>query len=99
MPAPRFSPQTVTLLQELLRFPARWRYGYELMKETELASGTLYPVLARLDELGWLESEWSAPTHTGRPPRRKYRLTSDGRAGAREMVERAAIMHRAGRRA
>lgn len=95
MSAPRFSPQTVTLLQELLRFPARMRYGYELMNETDLASGTLYPILARLETLGWLESEWEPPAQPGRPARRKYRLTGDGRAGAREMVGRAAVMQRA----
>ena len=95
MPAPRFSPQTVALLQELLRSPLRWRYGYELMKDTGLASGTLYPILARLDELGWLESEWEEAAQPGRPPRRRYRFTSDGRAGAREMTARAAMMERA----
>ncbi len=92
---PRFSPQTVTLLQELLRFPARMRYGYELMNETGLASGTLYPILARLEALGWLESGWEPPVHPGRPPRRKYRLTGDGRAGAREMIGRAVLLERA----
>ena len=97
MPAatPRFSPQTVALLQEMLRSSQRWRYGYELMKDTGLASGTLYPILARLDELGWLESEWEAAAQPGRPPRRRYRFTSDGRAGAREMTARSAPMQRA----
>jgi PadR family transcriptional regulator PadR len=82
------------LLRELLRSPQRWRYGYDLMKETELASGTLYPILARLDEFGWLESEWEEPAQPGRPPRRRYRFTSDGRAQAREMVLRAAELQR-----
>ena len=94
MPAPRFSPQTATLLRELLRSPARMRYGYELMSETDLASGTLYPILARLDALGWLDSEWEPPAQPGRPPRRKFRLNSDGREGAREMIGRAALMQR-----
>jgi DNA-binding PadR family transcriptional regulator len=87
--SPRLSPQTVGILEELLRQPASWRYGYELLKATGLAAGTLYPMLARLSEFGWLAAEWSAPTEPGRPPRHHYRLTPEGRVGARDMIARA----------
>ena len=50
------------------------------MKETGLASGTLYPILARLVDRGWLDKDWEMSEDMSRPPRRIYRLTSFGRA-------------------
>lgn len=88
--SPRLSAQTVVVLEELLRAPAQWRYGYDLMKATGLSAGTLYPILARLHEYGWLVAEWDTAGEAGRPPRHHYRLTQTGRAGAKEMIARAA---------
>lgn len=88
--APRLSAQTVVVLEELLRAPAQQRYGYDLMKATALSAGTLYPILARLHDYGWLVAEWDAAGEAGRPPRHHYRLTPGGRAGAKDMIARAA---------
>lgn len=87
---PRFSVQTVIVLQELLSSPAKRRYGYDLMKSTGLAAGTLYPILARLSAYGWLDASWDKPAVEGRPPRHQYMLTPAGRIGGREMLARAA---------
>jgi DNA-binding PadR family transcriptional regulator len=64
------------------------RYGLELMRATGLPSGTLYPILVRLERAGWVESRWedADPTAEGRPARRYYRLTADGAAEARREV-------------
>jgi DNA-binding PadR family transcriptional regulator len=62
-----------------------WRHGYELMKETGLASGTLYPLLMRMTEQGLVEAEWREPAQPGRPARHAYRLTATGLALAREL--------------
>ena len=86
---PRFSPQTATVLAELVRSPSRWRYGYDLMKSTGMQAGTLYPILARLAAFGWLDAAWDESRTVGRPPRQNYRLTPAGCAGAREMIARA----------
>ncbi|MEV4702867.1 helix-turn-helix transcriptional regulator [Actinoplanes sp. NPDC049316] len=75
---PHASPQTLRLFEALLADPARWRYGYELSKETALASGTLYPILMRLSEQRLLETGWEPSEEPGRPPRHIYRLTADG---------------------
>ncbi len=61
----------------------RWSYGYELASRTGIMSGTLYPLLIRLSEQGYLEAEWQPPAAPGRPPRHAYRLTAAGRALAR----------------
>lgn len=79
---------TRTLLA-FLDTPRSWRYGYDLMKVADLSSGTLYPILARLSDDGWLESRWEESEHPGKPPRQLYRLTTSGRTQARDALERA----------
>ncbi len=83
------SPQAKTLLAALLTEPSAWRHGYDLSRETGLASGTLYPLLARLQSAGLLEAQWRDAPETGRPPRHVYRLTAEGRAAAREAANQA----------
>lgn len=78
-----FSPQTLSVLACLEAAPATWRHGYQLAKETELRSGTLYPILIRLAERGLVEARWEEEQPTGRPRRHLYRLSPDGLAAAR----------------
>lgn len=80
------SKQTDRLLAVMLKEPLTWQYGYGLMKQTGLQSGTLYPVLLRLCEQGLLEAEWREADQPGKPPRHVYRLTSAGLALAREQI-------------
>ena len=80
---PNSSPQTRKLLAVMLQRPRTWQYGYELSKDTNLSSGTLYPLLMRLSDQGLLESQWQEPERLGKPPRHAYRLTSEGLAFAR----------------
>ncbi len=72
------SPQTVRVLRALAADPARWRYGYDLVTEVNLKSGSLYPILVRLADRGLLETSWE-PSVDSRPPRHLYRLTGAGR--------------------
>lgn len=71
-----------TVLCVFLSDPDRKWYGLELMRETELPSGTLYPVLARMEAEGWLasERETTRAHEEGRPRRRYYTLTALGRS-------------------
>ncbi len=71
------------LLAELLDAQGRWKHGYDLAAATGLKSGTLYPLLIRLDAQGYLEAEWQPPAASGRPPRHAYRLTAAGERLAR----------------
>jgi DNA-binding PadR family transcriptional regulator len=57
--------------------PTHWRYGYELSRETGLKSGTLYPILMRLEKHSLLEARW-VTTEEGVPPQHTYRLTPNG---------------------
>ena len=85
----RSSRQTFAILTALLARPSQWSHGYALSQQTSLASGTLYPILMRLDKLGWLETRWEEEPAAGRPPRHLYRLTADGREWAREELRAA----------
>jgi DNA-binding PadR family transcriptional regulator len=71
----------------LLERPLLWRHGYDLAKQTNLQSGSLYPILIRLAGQGLLEERWEPSEIPGRPPRHAYRLTSSGLAAAREATQ------------
>jgi DNA-binding PadR family transcriptional regulator len=79
------------VLRVLVADPAMPHYGYDLMKAARLPSGTLYPMLARLQQEGLVDSEWEAPRPdaVGRPPRKYYRLTAEGARVARLELARA----------
>ena len=83
--------QVQLVLRALLDDPAGEWYGLQLCEETGLPSGTIYPIVARLELLGWVESSWEDPSRhvaEGRPRRRYYRLTGDGAAQARAALAR-----------
>ena len=69
---------------------ARWWHGYELCQQAGIKSGTLYPLLIRLEAQHYLEAEWQQPAEAGRPPRHAYRLTAAGRQLAVENPPAAA---------
>ena len=86
----RFSPQTMLVLDAFLEEIEAWRYGYEISRGTGLKSGTLYPILMRMEERRLLETMWESPD-PGRPPRHMYRLTPEGLQFARQhRLEQAA---------
>lgn len=72
------SPHAQDLIIQLAIRPSEWRHGYDLMKATDIKSGTLYPALMRLEERGLMESKWNPPEQEGRPARHAYRLTEAG---------------------
>lgn len=85
------------VLAAFLEDPEVDRYGLDLMRASGHPSGTLYPILVRLQNAGWVETYWEDidPAVAGRPVRRYYRLTPDGRASA--YAEVAALRAQLGR--
>jgi PadR family transcriptional regulator, regulatory protein PadR len=77
------------VLRAFLEDASAPRYGYDLMKAARLPSGTLYPMLARLEDEGLLTSQWETPAEDGQRPRKYYRLTGEGVRVAR--LELAAL--------
>ena len=67
------------------------RHGFDVVDATGLESGTVYPILRRLDDAGCVRSRWEPVTHAreeGRPPRRYYELTGAGAAMLRDALAR-----------
>jgi DNA-binding PadR family transcriptional regulator len=82
---------TQLVLRALLEHPTDELYGLEICAKAGLPSGTIHPILARLEKAGWLESRWedADPHEQGRPRRRYYRLSPDGAERARVALARA----------
>ena len=88
---PRMTLPTQLVLRALLEEPAREMYGLEVCSRAGLKSGTIHPILARLEQAEWLESRWEEtnPREEGRPRRRYYRLSPDGAVRACNALARA----------
>ena len=84
MGTPRITASVEQVLLLFLAEPTRERYGLEVARLARLPRGTLYRILMRMEEAGWLESAWEDvdPALAGRPARRLYRPTSSGREQA-----------------
>jgi DNA-binding PadR family transcriptional regulator len=84
----KMTPQLERVLRVFLEDPSGPRYGYELMKAAKLASGTLYPLLTRLEGEEMVTSAWETPSEEGQRPRRYYKLTGEGiRTARQELAE------------
>jgi DNA-binding PadR family transcriptional regulator len=72
------SPTTLSVLQAIADGVA---YGFDILDVTGLESGTVYPILSRLERDGLVRSHWENETRAhaqGRPARRNYALTALG---------------------
>jgi PadR family transcriptional regulator PadR len=87
---PRMTLPTQLVLRAMLAEPTREMYGLQIGQAAELPSGTVHPILARLEGWGWLESRWEDidPAKEGRPRRRYYRLSAEGAECARTALAR-----------
>ncbi|MEO6791548.1 MAG: helix-turn-helix transcriptional regulator [Ornithinibacter sp.] len=87
----RMTAPTRSVLEVFLHDPDAPRYGLEIGALAVLPSGTVHPILARLEGLGWLSSGWedADPTVVGRPRRRFYQFTAAGVARAEAAIEAA----------
>jgi PadR family transcriptional regulator PadR len=81
----RPSPQTVAVLDALAAKASDWSHGYDLCRELGLKAGTVYPMLIRLAERGYVETAWEQQVSQGRPPRHLYRLSAAGAEHVREL--------------
>lgn len=85
----RLSSKGLMVLNFVLRRADQEVSGAEIMKGIGVGSGTLYPLLMRFESSGWMESRWEDvdPSLEGRPRRRLYRLTGEGRTRAISELE------------
>jgi DNA-binding PadR family transcriptional regulator len=90
--------QTALVLEALA---AGRHHGFDIMDATDLPSGTVYPILRRIEEQGLVRAQWErdgVARREQRPPRRYYELTPAGMARLREARARFRAMETLGAR-
>lgn len=78
----------VTVLHAIAR---GYSYGFDVIDETGLPSGTVYPALSRLERDGYVRSSWEPERdahNEGRPARRYYEITAGGAKALERSLER-----------
>ncbi|MFE1838376.1 PadR family transcriptional regulator [Streptomyces sviceus] len=84
----RLTKPTIAVLQALLSATADApAWGLSICRDADLGPGTVYPILDRLSERGWVTSHEETGPHPGRPARRIYELTGTGRQQALQALE------------
>lgn len=79
---------SVVVLQAVAR---RYRYGFDIMDATGLPSGTVYPALRRLKQLGYVSSSWEEQQIADaakRPRRRYYEIEPRGTGALKDALQR-----------
>ncbi len=88
---PRMTLPTQLVLRAFLEDPVKEMYGLEVCAAAGLPSGTIHPILARLERVDWLTSHWEQvdPAEQGRPRRRYYHLNPNSIATIQAALARA----------
>lgn len=90
----QLSIQTLKVLRPFLADPRKELSGAEIIRASGLASGTVYPIMLRLERTGMLTSKWEEgdPKKLGRPLRRYYKITANAAAQAREALREVSAL-------
>jgi DNA-binding PadR family transcriptional regulator len=84
---PRLTRPTAHVLYAVSR---GFRHGFDIIDATGYPSGTVYPILRRLEDAGLLRSSWEPVTTARaeqRPPRRNYQVTAAGAVILKEVLQ------------
>lgn len=86
----RITPTMTTLLRKFLEDIDAPLFGFEVVREFKISSGSVYPALARLEKAGWIEGhlEDIDPKVELRRPRRYYTMTATGAFEATRALDR-----------
>ncbi|MFE8016129.1 PadR family transcriptional regulator [Streptomyces antibioticus] len=83
----RMTLPTITVLDVLTNAAGEDVHGLEICSRAKLGTGTVYPMLSRLEKAGWVSARWEedetwqeAATESWRPRRRYYKVTGAGKA-------------------
>ena len=85
----KLSPQTLAVLKYMLDNPKDQVFGLELIESLGQPAGTIYPILMRLEEIGWIQGEWESYERKdkGRRRRRYYDLTKEGKTEGKKYLK------------
>lgn len=93
-PLQRVTPPTLDVLETLLTSDDGPVWGLVIIKRTGRPSGTIYPILERLERQGWITGSWEAEGERSGPRRRLYEFTAEGRDAAAALMTTAAERRR-----
>lgn len=74
----RVTKPTVSVARYLVGLGANSTYGLEIGQHTGLGSASVYAVLDRFEEYGWVDSEWEVDSARRGARRRLYYVTTEG---------------------
>ncbi|WP_228539359.1 PadR family transcriptional regulator [Nocardia sp. XZ_19_385] len=82
--------QTLQVLQTMLVRPNEEHYGLAISERTRLPTGSIYPIMTRLETAGWVTSAWEDIDESaeGRRKRRYYQLTQEGASAAHSEISK-----------
>lgn len=85
----KLSLQSLAVVKYMLERPKDDVFGLELIEAVQLPAGTIYPILTRLEDAGWIEGEWESLDRkdAGRRRRKYYKLTKDGKKDGRKQLK------------
>jgi hypothetical protein len=61
-------------------------WGLALTKQVNLPTGTVYPILSRLEDLGWVDSYWESSSDRSGPRRKYFSLRDEAIPFAEKIV-------------
>ncbi len=89
-PLSRVTAATIDVLRVLGESPESC-WGLQVIKSSGRPAGSVYPILERLESLGWVTSSWEADGSRPGPRRRYYELTEGGAVAAARTVAAFAV--------
>ena len=86
----RITSSTLTVLGAFLEAHPNSLAGADIINSQRMFSGTLYPILDRLEIAGWIKGQWEdkSTTKLRRPRRKNYTFTAFGRTCAQQEIEK-----------
>lgn len=84
-PLARLTPATIDVLRVFLgsKKPV---WGLQIVKSTERPSGSIYPILDRLENAGWVVGLWEENEERVGARRRYYALSEGARVASAEAI-------------
>jgi DNA-binding MarR family transcriptional regulator len=88
----RVTDVLLAVLKALLYEPDDLRHGFAIARKTGKKPQSVYPILDRLERSRWVEASWETSATEGRPNKRVYSLTADGRTKAVALLEARGVL-------
>jgi DNA-binding PadR family transcriptional regulator len=92
-PLSRVTPATIDVLT-VLDAASDPTWGLAIIKASGRPAGSVYPILERLEQTGWVTSAWEDDPERVGPRRRFYELTDAGATAARQAIVAYTARHR-----